>query len=860
MILQSITLENIRSYKEPVPIEIAPGTSLFEGDVGCGKSTILSGVEFALFGLGDQDGRYLLRNGEKQGSVLLGFEVNGKHYQAYRSLSRRGKNVSQKEGYIVEDGTKTSYSVGEMKARILDILDFKERIQPKTSSVIYRYAVFTPQEMMKEVLSQSSDKRIETLRRAFGIEEYSWVSNNSALLSSWQGGEIKTYTAIASDLEQKQQEKRQKQIELGEANQGAEEAKSALDNTILKLQSNEKSLSELEPTRTRLLTLQGEIPKLNDSIQRLDSDKKGHEKRISELEIETQKIAEAKKGIRQLKPLYRQYNGSKKKLKELEPLADEYDRTEANVTRLEDKIKNIRETFSDQIKEANDEIKTTQAKLIERRRKIPDINALRRTEYQLKAAVKPLKALEAQIKQLGLQISGLQAKISANETQLREKKREWNQIKQLGYGAPCPRCKQKLTKQHYETVEAQYKNEFVDIERRTTPLRRQKSELTTQVSEQDKRKVALESKEQELSRLSQTLTGLKERKRTLDRDEEELKRKTQQRDLKSKQLQTEEYATNERIQLRAAKHKIETLKRPKAKFEPIKQQVEALEDKKIVEKYKTAENVASRSATVKSELESTKGKLTETNNRIKELHLEIKQKSDEVNVKKGTFQQIETLTGERKSLEAERTRLNGEHQKKKQAAELIETRITEISGEIERKESAKRKRDLYDQGRIWLNQHFIPAVEDIERHVLIGINEEFNNLFSRWFSELLETGDISVRIDENFTPIIEQGGYELDVQSLSGGEKTSVALAYRLALNVMVKKVCNAMQSSLLILDEPTDGFSKEQLGRLRDVLRELGCEQVIIVSHEKELESFVDRVYHIEKQNGITHVGSPVM
>jgi exonuclease SbcC len=76
----------------------------------------------------------------------------------------------------------------------------------------------------------------------------------------------------------------------------------------------------------------------------------------------------------------------------------------------------------------------------------------------------------------------------------------------------------------------------------------------------------------------------------------------------------------------------------------------------------------------------------------------------------------------------------------------------------------------------------------------------------------------------------------------------------------MVKKVCNAMQSSLLILDEPTDGFSKEQLGRLRDVLRELGCEQVIIVSHEKELESFVDRVYHIEKQNGITHVGSPVI
>src|SRR5208283_2475501 len=154
---------------------------------------------------------------------------------------------------------------------------------------------------------------------------------------------------------------------------------------------------------------------------------------------------------------------------------------------------------------------------------------------------------------------------------------------------------QKLTKQHYETVQAQYKNEFADIEKRTTPLRRQKSDLATKVSEQNKRKIALESKEQELRRLSQTLTGLKEKKRTLDRDEEELKRKIQQRELRSKQLQTEEYARDERIQLRTAKHKIETLKGPKEKFEQIKQHIETLEDKKIVEKYKTAENVASRS-------------------------------------------------------------------------------------------------------------------------------------------------------------------------------------------------------------------------------------------------------------------------
>jgi exonuclease SbcC len=71
MIIDSITLNNIRSYKSPSPIQLTTGITLFEGDIGSGKSTILSAIEFALFGLGDIDGAYLLRHGERTGSVLL---------------------------------------------------------------------------------------------------------------------------------------------------------------------------------------------------------------------------------------------------------------------------------------------------------------------------------------------------------------------------------------------------------------------------------------------------------------------------------------------------------------------------------------------------------------------------------------------------------------------------------------------------------------------------------------------------------------------------------------------------------------------------------------------------------------------
>jgi exonuclease SbcC len=203
MIIRNITLSNIRSYKSPAPIPLTTGVTLFEGDIGSGKSTILSAIEFALFGLGDIDSSYLLRHGERTGSVQLEFEVSGKQYKAFRLLERKKTSISQKEGYIVEQGVRTDYSVTEMKTRVLEILNFNECARPKTSSLIYRYAIFTPQEMMKEVLSQPVERRLETLRRAFRIEDYSVIVNNASVLISWLEGESKILDRQTQDIGEK---------------------------------------------------------------------------------------------------------------------------------------------------------------------------------------------------------------------------------------------------------------------------------------------------------------------------------------------------------------------------------------------------------------------------------------------------------------------------------------------------------------------------------------------------------------------------------------------------------------------------------------------------------------------------------
>ena len=149
----------------------------------------------------------------------------------------------------------------------------------------------------------------------------------------------------------------------------------------------------------------------------------------------------------------------------------------------------------------------------------------------------------------------------------------------------------------------------------------------------------------------------------------------------------------------------------------------------------------------------------------------------------------------------------------------------------------------------------------MERNVLSRIYTEFNELFVKWFNMLVEDELMNARLDEEFTPIIEQNGYEINVENMSGGEKTACALAYRLALNKVINDVMSRIKTNdVIILDEPTDGFSSEQLDKMRDVLDELDVKQTIVVSHEAKIETYVDHVIKIKKDEHISSIEGAVV
>ncbi len=179
--------------------------------------------------------------------------------------------------------------------------------------------------------------------------------------------------------------------------------------------------------------------------------------------------------------------------------------------------------------------------------------------------------------------------------------------------------------------------------------------------------------------------------------------------------------------------------------------------------------------------------------------------------------------------------------------------IKELKEKIKKTEEIKKQLNYLIKLENWISQKFIFLISFIEKNVMIKLKTEFSKLFAEWFS-MLVSDSFNVRLSDNFTPIIEQQDYEIDYAYLSGGERTAIALAYRLSLNQVINSLLSKIKTKdLVILDEPTDGFSEQQLDKMRDVLQELNVAQLIIVSHEQKIESFVENVIRFKKEGGVS-------
>lgn len=263
------------------------------------------------------------------------------------------------------------------------------------------------------------------------------------------------------------------------------------------------------------------------------------------------------------------------------------------------------------------------------------------------------------------------------------------------------------------------------------------------------------------------------------------------------------------------------------------------------------------------EVESKKQLLVQNKTSNDKINLELISIQDTITSLESKFVDNPQIEIEIQKLKQERDLLNSQLREleiKKASTEsesktLISV-IQRLEAEIASKNRTKDNIAKLIQLREWLEKQFINMTVLMEKSIMLRVHSELESLIQRWFSTLVDSETIKIRLDEEFTPVIDQNGHETDYIHLSGGEKTAAALSYRLALNQVINTLMTTIKTKdLLMLDEPTDGFSQEQLSRMRNILEDLNTKQTIIVSHDPVIESFVDTVIKLEKNDHITKI-----
>lgn len=810
MILHSLRVKNIRSYEDET-ISFPLGTTLFEGDIGSGKSTILMAIEFALFGLGSQKGASLLRMGAKKGSATLVFEVDGEKYEVHRTLVRKGRRVHQGEGYLKSRHGKDPLAPSELKERILDILQFKEPADPKAHSVIYRYAVFTPQEEMKAILALSPTVRLQTLRKAFGIEDYKIASDNALSLSRAIENKATKLEGQITDLDEKRAELEEKKRSLSENEKSLENLVDQEDKLEKKHAREKKKMDKLREKEKRLEGIKREIPHLETQIDSKKAEIKRLQGEIEELqhEVDSEIMPEMEDLKKVIKPTEKEEHVIQEDIERLRRLEKEQTKLQTKISALEEQVKTLEKKVGDYKNKTLDDVSA-------------DIKAI---EEQIGRITQEIDSNNKSLGRVTQEKNTIEARIADIKKNLEDLK---------GAGSICPICDRKLTDEHKRNLEKERKEAI--------------SELTKQLDSRIELEEELRGK---IRSAEENVEKLRENNRILKKIKEDLTELIDKRkQLKAGQTTLQEIEKQMYIEEEKGFPGISRFESPLKYLEALLEQLRRFNSaqKRLIELEKQLQKNKNKIKKNQRNVKVATAELSKLEKKLKKIRKELEKLAD-------VSTEIAELTERIDAIEKELQHLRGNISSTKTLIETLNDDIQKLDEEIRVKEELKALRKKLIDYCHWIKEYFVPTLGIIEKHVMVSINQEFNQHFQRWFNLLVEEPDKDARIDEDFTPIVEQDGYEQNVDFLSGGEKTSVALAYRLALNNIVQKVSTGMKSNLLILDEPTDGFSKEQLFKVREIFDELSSPQIIIVSHERELESFADHLFKVEKSQGSSKI-----
>lgn len=914
MIFKRLRLKNFKSYASEI-INFDKGITVIVGENGAGKSSIFEAISFALFKqhtagkIGD-----LVRNNTENMSVELDFVSRGKEYRIIRDKTK-SKTVSRLLTKTSSDSAFMSLCSGErevsdniqaileMDANLFlnaiyvrqgEIAELVDKTPAEKKLLIGRLlgldSLETAWNNMIPLIREYENKLSEIKGKLYSKdalkEEYETKSKELNALKS-RGHELESQIEEVKNLiseisESKRDMEREKEIYETQMNN--------LSNEKQTLERLEKDKHQLQENLDRIRESEAEIERLEKYVSKLDV-YLDFEKSVvsiqslkeSEIEIEDKidSIKEQKRLIHAKKEGYNNYLKSDELITKLTNQKIDLEKELATITQLEKDKKKLLHNIESDRNDIEEFFSLSKEKLLDygvSQDELAEVDDLKKLSDSTN---KLLEDISTKIEDLTNDINSKKENIVSFKQAIASAEKPLEELADVEN--KCPVCQSDIDDAKKEELISQYKS---DIEENTKSI----SETEETIRLFDKNKDSFKEKESKVKKLSEDILEYKYKFSNLQKDLQRLGEIDEGLDAK-------EYIGNKLGEL------ILEIAREKENRESFKQ------DHEDYNKSKGALDVLGSQTEAEYKLKQIKNEIDVHVKNIKLAiendphlsgdmdNLELKQRIDDLKEKNEQYNQLKGFVKNKNTVVSQFESVKEDIGVSNNQLEIIQNKINASTYDKEKYEQITYRDEMYSRrhesftnelseikGRarelinvhkslaekIKNNDRFQQEYDNISQYLVLlkdirelygknGIQKELRNNSrpiiqknTKKFFDDFNFNYSDLLLDEDYNVVVRGPEGESSMSMVSGGEKIAIALALRLGITKSMAKG----DLETILLDEPTIHLDDARRQELINLLKEMSLlPQMIIVTHENQLESAADNLIKVEKENGISKI-----
>ena len=892
-------MENVLSHKE-TRLKFEPGITVIVGPNGAGKTSIIDAITYALFSIHSRDPRKkepLIRLGAPRAYIRVGFRLGSRRYIVERIVNRAG--ASDARLYEVDEQNNRRLIAHGVKNVELEI-----RKLTGIDASLARFSMVARQGEIDLIL-YDKNKRIDMLNTLLGLNaiEKAYERMRNLIKEIEKRREL-----IGSDIRhlENEIERLKKEVEI------KPKLQSQLSNITQMLSEKRQLLSKLKEKQQHLIALRDQYISLHSKKEMLEEELAKVEDEIREIEDELKEVknqidaivenyglpeeikskVEIARKVRTLLEkkniieseivkctnLIQEYRGKIEEVKELEELVKKQRLLRDQLSRLSSKkveYETMKKRLMDLDREIS-ELKQERERIISRIVGIVE-KALNRRNIALRDPQRLLEALrqlevksKSMLEKLEKDFDKLNNEIGAIRSQLDEVSKQLELLTRAS--GRCPLCGRPLDAEHRMKLIKQLRARKLELEAQLSKLVESKERLKKDV---EFVKSVFEGSSNAKSKVEEMISYIRtldERLRLIEQEKQELQNKLLELLAATKEydaLEDEIKRIEERIKqlehlqgleakVRVAEERVDKLKEELVSverelrevlagysFDEIVYVVENLgEFERIISEYDRLmverKHLEKRLTNLRSKYEQMLAELEEVINKLESLGYSEEELKNVENRVNEVDNEVKKLIKEQAMLEERLRRIEEDEKRLRDYEKLVYEK---------RKLLTKLNRVYSDLKRI----QKVLEPNGLPRLIRLKVKKIIEMLMQQFIARF-GIDALGIELDSEYNVYLLTRDGKKSVTMLSGGERIALALAFRLA-------IARALggKLSVLILDEPTIHLDEERRRELVEVLRQghrlLGVNQMIVVTHDRELEEVADVVVEVVKESGISRV-----